>query len=105
VIIVEKFCNEFKNGYNCLSIATTDSPPLSVVQHCASGLTFSRSPFLVVFPDTLSTMEDLSVTARTSGAMKTTLVDVVAMEFLAGGGPLEQLVGTKDSPLFLSVPS
>jgi len=45
------------------------------------------------------------VTARTSGAMKTALVDVVEMEFLAGGGPLEQLAGTGESPLFLSIPS
>jgi hypothetical protein len=27
VIIIEKFCNEFLNGYNCLSIVITDSPP------------------------------------------------------------------------------
>ena len=36
----------------------------------------------------------LSMTAWTSGANKKTyLVDVLAPEFLAGGGPLEQLVG------------
>jgi hypothetical protein len=33
VIIIEKFRNKFKiNEYNCLSIVTIDSPPLSVFQ-------------------------------------------------------------------------
>ena len=71
----------------------------------APGLTFSRFTFPVAFPDTFSTMENLSMTAQNSSAMKIALVDIVAIEFLAGGGPLEQLAGTGDSPRFLSFPS
>jgi hypothetical protein len=77
---------------------------LLLLQFTAHGLNFSLSPFPVAFLDTYSTMEDFSVTARTSGASNTTMVDVMEEDFVAGGGPLEQLAGTRDSTLFLYVP-